>query len=136
MGGLKLQTSPDDVVRSWIGGSGYAKVGAITHLFAQDVPQTYIADGHHRAASAAKVCAEMRDLGYSITGEESFNYFVTCIFPESQLEILDYNRIVKDLNDDEAVSGILVQLPLGEHVGAEGERTVTEAISPAKDVDA
>jgi uncharacterized protein (DUF1015 family) len=76
----------------------YAKIGAITHTFAQDVPETYIADGHHRAASAAKVCAEMREHGYSITGEESFNYFVTCIFPESQLKILDYNRIVKDLN--------------------------------------
>lgn len=76
----------------------YSKIGAITHTFNLEVPETYIADGHHRAASAAKVCAEMRELGYSINGEESFNYFVTCIFPESQLEILDYNRIVKDLN--------------------------------------
>jgi len=76
----------------------YSKVGAISHLFEQEVPATYIADGHHRAASAAKVCAGMRELGYGITGEESFNYFITCIFPESQLEILDYNRVVKDLN--------------------------------------
>jgi uncharacterized protein (DUF1015 family) len=76
----------------------YSKVGAITHLFDAEVPATYIADGHHRAASAAKVCAEMRSLGYSISGDEAFNYFITCIFPESQLEILDYNRIVKDLN--------------------------------------
>jgi uncharacterized protein (DUF1015 family) len=76
----------------------YSKVGAISHLFEQDVPATYIADGHHRVASAAKVCAEMRELGYSITGDESFNYFITCIFPESQLQIMDYNRVVKDLN--------------------------------------
>jgi uncharacterized protein (DUF1015 family) len=76
----------------------YSKVGAISHLFEQEVPATYIADGHHRAASAAKVCAEMRELGYSIEGDESFNYFVTCIFPASQLQIMDYNRIVKDLN--------------------------------------
>jgi len=76
----------------------YPKVAAITHNFAQDVPCTYIADGHHRAASAAKVCKEMRDNGYSVDGEESFNYFVTCIFPATQLQIMDYNRVAKDLN--------------------------------------
>ncbi len=76
----------------------YSKVAAITRLFDEEVPATYIADGHHRAASAAKVCAEMRELGYSITGDEAFNYFITCIFPASQLEIQDYNRVVKDLN--------------------------------------
>lgn len=76
----------------------YARVATITRLFEEEVPCTYIADGHHRAASAAKVCDEMRELGYGITGNESFNYFITCIFPSSQLEILDYNRVVKDLN--------------------------------------
>ncbi len=76
----------------------YAKVASITHNFSIDVPCTYIADGHHRAASAAKVCKEMRQNGYSIGGDEYFNYFVTCIFPASQLEIQDYNRVVKDLN--------------------------------------
>jgi uncharacterized protein (DUF1015 family) len=76
----------------------YSKIAVLTHLFDQEVPETYIADGHHRAASAAKVCAEMKELGYSINGDESFNYFITCIFPESQLEIMDYNRVVKDLN--------------------------------------
>ncbi len=74
------------------------KVSAITRLFEEKVPATYIADGHHRAASGAKVCQEMRDKGLSVTGEEPFNYFITCIFPESELEILDYNRVVKDLN--------------------------------------
>jgi uncharacterized protein (DUF1015 family) len=77
----------------------YAKVASITHNFEQDVPCTYIADGHHRAASAAKVCKEMRDNGYSVDGEEAFNYFITCIFPASQLQIMDYNRVAKDLND-------------------------------------
>ena len=75
----------------------YPKVASITRHFAQDVPCTYIADGHHRAASAAKVCKEMRENGYSVDGDESFNYFVTCIFPASQLEIMDYNRLAKDL---------------------------------------
>ncbi len=76
----------------------YAKVASITRLFDEDVPCTYIADGHHRVASAAKVCKEMRDNGMSITGDESFNFFISCIFPESQTKILDYNRVVRDLN--------------------------------------
>lgn len=80
----------------------YAKVAAITQIFDDHVPCTYIADGHHRAASAAKVCEEYVSEGLSITGDESFNYFITCIFPASQLEILDYNRVVKDLNGKSA----------------------------------
>ncbi|RYZ17706.1 MAG: DUF1015 domain-containing protein, partial [Sphingobacteriales bacterium] len=70
----------------------------ITDIFANDVPATYIADGHHRAASAAKVAEEFREQELSITGDESFNYFITCIFPADQLAIMDYNRVVKDLN--------------------------------------
>ena len=50
-------------------------------------------------------------------------------------EVSDIVDLVQKLNDDETVSGILVQLPLGPHVGADGERTVTEAVSPEKDVD-
>jgi len=76
----------------------YSKVASITRLFDEEVPATYIADGHHRAASAAKVCQEMKDNDMSISGDESFNYFITCIFPASQLQIMDYNRVVKDLN--------------------------------------
>ena len=76
----------------------YAKVARITNLFDTEVPATYIADGHHRAASAGKVCKEMREAGMSITGDESFNYFITAIFPASQTQIMDYNRVVKDLN--------------------------------------
>jgi len=85
----------------------YPKVASITRHFAQDVPCTYIADGHHRAASAAKVCKERRENGYSVDGDESFNYFVTCIFPASQLAIMDYNRVAKDLNG--MVPGELLQ---------------------------
>jgi uncharacterized protein (DUF1015 family) len=76
----------------------YPKVASITRIFDEQVPATYIADGHHRAASAAKVAHEMAENGLSISGDESFNYFITCVFPESQLKILDYNRVVKDLN--------------------------------------
>ncbi len=91
-------TSEDGIVhRFWVI-NNYAKVAHITRLFADEVPATYIADGHHRAASAAKVAEEMRNSDMNITGEESFNYFITAIFPASQLAILDYNRVAKDLN--------------------------------------
>jgi uncharacterized protein (DUF1015 family) len=65
----------------------------ITTLFKEKVPATYIADGHHRAASAAKVRAA---LGSDAT--ENANIFLTTLFPSNQLHIMDYNRVVKDLN--------------------------------------
>ncbi|TKK71689.1 DUF1015 domain-containing protein [Ilyomonas limi] len=68
-------------------------VNSITQLFATEVPATYIADGHHRAASAAKVRQAM---GSKAT--PASNYFLTTLFPASQLHIMDYNRLVKDLN--------------------------------------
>jgi len=77
--------------------SDYTQVSAITNLFAEDVPATYIADGHHRAASAAKVAEQLKEQ-IGISGDEAFNYFITCIFPANQLAIMDYNRVVKDLN--------------------------------------
>lgn len=70
-------------------------VAAITHLFAEKVPATYIADGHHRAASAAK-------LSEALPGNESAKFFLTTIFPASELAILDYNRVIKDLNGMDA----------------------------------
>lgn len=76
----------------------YSVVALITDVFASKVPATYIADGHHRAASAAKVATYFTEQGLNISGNESFNYFLTCIFPSNQLEIMDYNRVVKDLN--------------------------------------
>lgn len=63
----------------------------ITTLFSSNVPCTYIADGHHRAASAAKVSKQFTD-------SEDARYFLTTIFPASELAIIDYNRVVKDLN--------------------------------------
>ena len=68
-------------------------ISQITGIFAKKIPVTYIADGHHRAASAAKV---RKELGTNIT--EGAEYFLTTLFPASQLQILDYNRVVKDLN--------------------------------------
>jgi uncharacterized protein (DUF1015 family) len=68
-------------------------VDAITGLFAAKVPFTYIADGHHRAASAAKV---KKALGNK--APEEADYFLTTLFPSAELYIMDYNRVVKDLN--------------------------------------
>ena len=79
--------------RIWIVGNTDT-IGQITKLFAKKIPQTYIADGHHRAASAAKV---RKSLGNNIT--EGAEYFLTTLFPASQLQIMDYNRVVKDLNN-------------------------------------
>jgi uncharacterized protein (DUF1015 family) len=70
-----------------------ATIGSISSLFASQVPFTYIADGHHRAASAAKVRAA---LGTAATKEAGF--FLTTLFPSGELQILDYNRLVHDLN--------------------------------------
>ncbi len=58
----------------------------------------YICDGHHRCASAARVCVKRRERAGSYTGEEEFNSFLCVLFPDSELKILDYNRVVKDLN--------------------------------------
>ena len=58
----------------------------------------YIADGHHRAASAVKVGLKKREDNPGYTGDEEFNYFMSVLFPESELKILPYNRVVKDIN--------------------------------------
>lgn len=72
-------------------------VDAIYKAF-QKIDQIYIADGHHRAASAVKVGLKRRKENPGYTGEEEFNYFLSVLFPHDELRILDYNRTVKDLN--------------------------------------
>jgi len=74
-----------------------AQTEGLVNSFAS-VPLLYIADGHHRAASASRARAELRNQSFAHTGNEDYNYFLTVIFPDSQLQILAYNRIVKDLN--------------------------------------
>jgi uncharacterized protein (DUF1015 family) len=70
----------------------------LEELFSTKVPFTYVADGHHRTAAAALVGAEKRKENPDYTGEEEFNYFLAVHFPDNQLQIIDYNRLVKDLN--------------------------------------
>ena len=63
-----------------------------------EVPFLYIADGHHRAASASRARAELKEQGFSFIGSEEYNFFQCVLFPDNQLQILPYNRIVRDLN--------------------------------------
>jgi uncharacterized protein (DUF1015 family) len=73
-------------------------VKRIADIFASDIPATYVADGHHRTAAAALVGDEKKRLNPNHTGKEEYNYFLAVHFPADQLRIIDYNRVVKDLN--------------------------------------
>ena len=75
-----------------------AVIARITEIFTKDVDAFYVADGHHRTAAAARVGAEKRAQNPGHTGNEEYNFFMAVCFPESQLKIIDYNRVVKDLN--------------------------------------
>ncbi len=70
----------------------------IQELFATKVPCTYVADGHHRTAAAARIGLEKTAQNPNHTGEEEYNYFMAVHFPDNQLQIIDYNRVVTDLN--------------------------------------
>lgn len=70
----------------------------IEELFAEKVPFTYVADGHHRTAAAALVGKEKRDKNPKHSGKEEYNYFLAVHFPANQLNIIDYNRVIKDMN--------------------------------------
>lgn len=71
-------------------------IDRITGIFA-GIPAFYVADGHHRTAAAARVGAERKASNPSHTGEEEYNYFMAVCFPDNQLKIMDYNRVVRDL---------------------------------------
>ncbi len=74
-----------------------ALIERITRIFAE-IPAMYIADGHHRSAAAALVGNEKKLQNPHHTGDEEYNYFLAVCFPDNQLNIIDYNRVVKDLN--------------------------------------
>lgn len=74
------------------------KINKLTGLF-KDVKYMYIADGHHRTKSAVEVCLKRRRENPNYNGTEGFNYFLAIAYPDNELEVLDYNRTVKDLND-------------------------------------
>ena len=96
-------TAPDGVGHHFWVISDEAAIRRITELFAA-MPALYIADGHHRSAAAALVGDEKRRQNPHHRGDEEYNYFMAVCFPDNQLTIIDYNRVVKDLNgltDDE-----------------------------------
>lgn len=70
----------------------------LEQLFKEKVPCTYVADGHHRTAAAAGMAEEFKAKNPNHTGNENYNFFMAVHFPDDQLQIIDYNRVVKDLN--------------------------------------
>ena len=97
-----------------------ATIARITELFAQ-MPSMYIADGHHRSAAAALVGNEKRLQNPNHKGDEEYNYFLAVCFPDNQLNIIDYNRVVKDLNglsDEEFLAKLSENFEV-EKIGAE-----------------
>ncbi len=90
----------------------------------EEVPMLYIADGHHRAASAARARAQLREANATHTGDEDYNRFLTVIFPHDQMQILPYNRVVKDLGGNSPED--FLQL-VKEHF------TITEGASEPRD---
>jgi uncharacterized protein (DUF1015 family) len=92
----------DDGVRHelWVVNDKAAVPGLVEGFAA--LPCLYIADGHHRSAAASEVCRRMREKHPGCSGEEPFNFFLNVLFPASQLRILPYNRVIKDLNGQTA----------------------------------
>ena len=86
------------------------------------VPELYVADGHHRSAAATRIRAMRREANPSHTGEEPYNFFLAVVFPDKQMKILDYNRVVRDLNGLES----------GAFIEAVGTRFEVEPTSDAR----
>ena len=106
--------SPDGVRHRVFRIAGEEQIRQITEAFAA-VPRTYIADGHHRAASAVKVSLMRREKNPEYTGNEEFNWFLSVLFPEEDLRIMPYNRVVTDLgrhNGESLINGILAHYRL------------------------
>lgn len=90
-------TSEDGIRHEFWTVSDPEEVSRLQSLFA-DVPALYVADGHHRTAAAARVGKERREANPDHDGSEEYNFFLTVLFPDDQLKIFDYNRVVTDLN--------------------------------------
>jgi len=76
-----------------------ATIERIIEIFEKEIPSLYVADGHHRTAAAALVGLEKRKNNPAHNGTEEYNYFMSVLFPDNQLKIIDYNRVVRDLNN-------------------------------------
>jgi len=96
-GAPDVDVTADDGVRHtlWVV-SAPAQIAELSNAFAA-VPRLYIADGHHRSAAALRVAEQRRAANRKHTGEEAYNYFLSVIFPDNQVQILDYNRVIREL---------------------------------------
>ncbi|HEY48201.1 MAG: hypothetical protein AMJ88_06110 [Anaerolineae bacterium SM23_ 63] len=90
-------TSEDDIGHHFWVIKDSGTINKLVQLF-NELPATYIADGHHRTAAAALVGSEKKNANPNHTGAEEYNYFMAVHFPDNQLRIMDYNRVVKDLH--------------------------------------
>ena len=100
-----------------------ATIGEIIKIFA-DIPATYVADGHHRTAAAALVGNEKKQANPNHKGDEEYNFFLAVHFPDNQLTIIDYNRVVKDLNGLDK-NGFLEKLKVNFEVKEMGDQVFT-----------
>jgi uncharacterized protein (DUF1015 family) len=91
-------TTPDGVGHHFWLVEKEEDVHRMVEIFDREIPATYVADGHHRTAAAALVGQERRSSNPSHRGDEEYNYFLAVHFPASQLTIIDYNRLIRDLN--------------------------------------
>ncbi|MDH5407645.1 MAG: DUF1015 family protein [Gammaproteobacteria bacterium] len=102
-----------------------AQIDELTERF-DKMDCLYIADGHHRSAAASRVAAMRKENNKQHSGDESYNYFLTVIFPDNQMQILDYNRVIKDLNGldrDAFLAAVAKQFQIQEE---------STAVKPAK----
>jgi uncharacterized protein (DUF1015 family) len=97
-------------------------ISQIEKLFAEKVPYTYVADGHHRTAAAALVGKEKRENNPFHTGIEEYNFFLAVHFPSDQLKIIDYNRTIKDMNGL-TTAEFLARLECGFDIVEKGNKT-------------
>ena len=99
-----MQTTADDGVEHTLWCiSDKDTANTLTQAFDQ-MSALYIADGHHRSASASRICARRKAANVTHTGDEAYNYFLSVIFPHHQMKIFDYNRVIKDLNGLTAIA--------------------------------
>ena len=102
-----------------------AVIARLTRLF-EAMPALYIADGHHRSAAASRICAARKAANPRHSGDEAYNHFLSVIFPHHEMKILDYNRVIKDLN---GLSEAAFLARVGERFTVED---ATGAVKPAK----
>jgi uncharacterized protein (DUF1015 family) len=120
-GAPDADVTADDGVRHtlWAVREG-ADIEMLTRTF-ESMERLYIADGHHRSAAASRVAAARRGANPGHTGEEAYNYFLAVIFPDNQMQILDYNRVVRDLNGlgaDDLLTRLADAFVVGREAGA------------------